>query len=112
MPASDVDQYIARFPGEIQEKLNEVRRQLLSAFPGAVEDMAYGVPTIRVGKKMVHYAAFKNHLGFYPSAAAIESFSDELTDYSTSKGTIRFPLNKPVPVGLIVRIAKYRMNEM
>ncbi len=112
MAAATVEEYIQSYPEDIREKLNEIRHQLLLNFPDAVEDMVYGVPTVKVGKKMVHYAAFKNHIGFYPTPAAINAFSDELTDYSTSRGTIRFPLKEPVPIQLIIQISKYRMNEL
>jgi len=112
MAAASVDEYINGFSDEIRQILNEVRGRLLGCFPDADEGMNYGVPTIKIGKRMVHYAAFKKHLGLYPTPVAIEAFADELGDYETARGTIRFPFDQPIPYDLIERIAAYRMNEL
>ncbi|MEJ2005804.1 MAG: DUF1801 domain-containing protein [Cyclobacteriaceae bacterium] len=112
MAAASVDEYIERCPEEARDLLREVRKRLHTLFPDAQEGMNYGVPTMKIGKRMVHYAAFKNHLGFYPSPQTIEAFADDLKPYSTSRGTIRFPLNKPIPFELIEEISKFTLNEL
>lgn len=108
---NDIDSYIAAFPDEIQEILEKIRVVIKKAAPEASEAISYGMPTFKLKGNLVHFAAFKNHIGFFPTPKPIEVFSKELTGYVTSKGTIRFPLDKPIPYDLISRIVKYRAEE-
>ncbi len=106
-----IDDYIAQFPDDIQEKLNAIRRTIRQAVPDASEKLSYGMPTFYLKKNLVHFAAFKNHIGFYPAPHGIEAFRDELSKYKGSKGAVQFPLNEPLPLELIARIAAYRAEE-
>lgn len=108
---STVDAYIAQFPADIQDKLSDVRQTIKQAVPDATEKISYGMPTFYLKKNLVHFAAFKNHIGFYPAPQGIEAFADELSVYKSSKGAVQFPLNKPMPLDLIARIAAYRAEE-
>jgi len=108
---NDIDSYIADFPEDIQETLEKIRGVIRKAAPDATEAISYGMPTFKLKGNLVHFAAFKNHIGFFPTPKPIEVFSKELTGYVTSKGTIRFPLDKPIPYDLISRIVKYRTEE-
>jgi uncharacterized protein YdhG (YjbR/CyaY superfamily) len=112
MPASTktVDEYIAAFPAPVQALLQELRCQIRVAAPEATETIAYQIPTLKLkGRNLVHFAAFTRHLGFYPTASGIDAFKDELSPYSTSRGTVRFPLDQPVPYDLVRRIVAYRV---
>ena len=106
-----IDEYIARFPEEIQKKLEEVRATIKAAAPGATEKISYQMPTFYLYGNLVHFAAFKNHIGFYPVPSGIQAFKDELSQFEGSKGAVRFPLDKPLPLDLISRITKYRVGE-
>ncbi len=108
---STVDAYIAQFPADIQDKLSAVRQTIKQAVPDATEKISYGMPTFYLNKNLVHFAAFKNHIGFYPAPQGIEAFADELSVYKSSKGAVQFPLNKPLPLDLIARIAVYRAEK-
>ena len=105
----DIDEYIAGFPPEIQAKLQKIRAAIRKAAPKAEEAIKYSIPTFTLNGNLVHFAAFKNHIGFYPAPRALDEFSRELSKYERSKGAVRFPLDKPVPIGLIQRIVKYRV---
>ena len=106
-----IDEYIAAFPPEVQAKLEEIRQTIRTEAPDAVETINYAIPTFKLnGRNLVHFAAFKNHLGFYPGAEGIEVFSGELSAYKVSKGTVQFPLDQPVPLDLIRRITAYRVK--
>ena len=105
----DIDEYISFFPKEIQVKLKEMRATIQKAAPKAEEAISYMIPTFRLHGNLVHFAAFKNHIGFYPGAAGIEAFQKEFTGYETSKGTVQFPLDKPLPLKLITAITKFRV---
>jgi uncharacterized protein YdhG (YjbR/CyaY superfamily) len=107
----DVDAYIAGFPREVQELLEKVRTTIRAAAPDADEAMKYGVPTFIWNGNLVHYAAFKEHIGFYPTPGAIETFKEELAAYESAKGSVRFPFDKPLPLELIGRIVKFRLKE-
>jgi uncharacterized protein YdhG (YjbR/CyaY superfamily) len=111
MAAANVDEYIAGFSGDARNILQEARERFRKLFPAAEESMNYGVPTLSLNGRKVNYAAFKHHFGIYPSPDVIENFRDELEGYPTSKGTVRFPFDKPVPWDLIQRIVKYRLIE-
>lgn len=107
-----IDQYIAGFPPETQKILQEVRRVISLAAPQAQEKISYQMPTFYLKKNLVHFAAFKNHLGFYPTPSGTEKFTSELAEYKTSKGAIQFPWSKPIPYDLIRRITEYRVEEV
>ena len=109
MPPKNVDDYIVNFPPDIQIILEEVRNTIKSAAPGAEEKISYGMPSYKLKKVLVHFAAQKKHLGFYPTPSGIEQFKNELTGYDTSKGTIRFPWGKAMPYNLIREIVKFRV---
>jgi uncharacterized protein YdhG (YjbR/CyaY superfamily) len=107
----DVDDYIGTFPEEVQTLLRKVRRTIAKAAPDATETISYNVPAFTSGgKKLVWFAAFKSHIGFYPGAAAIAAFKKELSQYKTGKGSVQFAFNDPLPLDLMSRIVTYRLN--
>lgn len=106
-----VDDYIAAFPPEVQEILRRIREVIRQAAPQAGEGIAYRMPAYTLHGPLVYFAAFKNHIGFYPTPAGTEQFAEELAAYPTSKGAIQFPLNRPVPYDLIRRITVYRAEQ-
>ncbi len=108
--ATTIDEYIASFPKDIQQLLNTMRTTIQKAAPKAEEAIKYAMPTYVQDGNLVHFAAFKNHIGFYPAPDGITSFKKELAAYKTSKGAIQFPLDKPIPVGLVREIVKYRVK--
>ena len=107
----DVDGYIAGFPLEIRERLLKIRNTIRSAAPGAVEKISYQMPTFALNGNLVHFAAYKAHIGFYPTPSAIEEFREELKPYETARGTVRFPLDQPVPYKLISDMVAFRVAE-
>jgi uncharacterized protein YdhG (YjbR/CyaY superfamily) len=107
----NIDEYIADYPAEVQKKLEQMRSLISKHAPGAEECISYGIPTFKLNGNLVHFAAFKNHLGFYPGAAGVEAFADVLDGYETSKGTIQFPMDKPIPIKLITDIVKFRVKQ-
>ena len=106
-----IDEYIASFPEEIQETLENIRQTIRSSAPNAAEAITYQIPTFKQNGILVHFAAFKNHIGFYPTPSGIEKYKKALSMYKTSKGAIQFPLNKPMPLDLIAKIVKFRVCE-
>ena len=110
-PKSSIEEYVQRFPPDIQEKLQRIREVIRNAAPEAVEAIKYQIPTFVWKGNLVHFAAFKKHIGFYPTPSGIEAFQDELSEYKTSKGAVQFPLDSPVPYSLITKIVKFRMRE-
>jgi uncharacterized protein YdhG (YjbR/CyaY superfamily) len=107
-----IDNYIAGFPKDIQDLLEEIRNTIQEATPNAVEKISYGMPTFALnGKNLVHFAAFKNHIGFYPVPSGIEKFKKELSKYKGAKGSVQFPLDKAMPLELIAKIVKFRVKE-
>ncbi len=106
-----IDEYIASFPKDIQEILQQVRATVHEAAPEAKEKISYQMPTFTLEGNLVHFAAFKNHIGFFPTPSGVASFQKELSAYKTSKGTIRFPLDEPVPFDLIRKIVLVRVKE-
>jgi uncharacterized protein YdhG (YjbR/CyaY superfamily) len=106
-----IDEYIASFPPDVQEKLQGIRAVIRRAAPDAEEAIRYGIPTFRLNGNLVHFAAFRNHLSFFPTSSGVEAFRKELSSYSLSKGTIQFPLDKPVPYDLVERIVRFRVEE-
>jgi len=108
---SDIDTYISSFPEEIQKILGELRATIRKAAPEAKETINYGMPTFTLKGNLVHFAAFKNHIGFYPTPSGIESFKKELSVYEGAKGSVKFPIDKPLPFDLISEIVKFRVKE-
>jgi len=106
-----VDEYIADFPIEVQEILKAIRKVIQQAAPEATESISYGIPTFSQNGALVHFGGYKQHIGFYPAPRAIEVFKEELSGYEGGKGTIKFPLNKPIPIELVTRIVQYRLAE-
>ena len=106
-----VDKFIAGYPGEVREILGRVRAAIMENAPEAEETISYGIPTFRLKGNLVHFAAFKNHIWFYPTPAGIEKFKKELSAYEGAKGSVKFPLDKPIPYALIGRIVKFRVRE-
>lgn len=99
------DEYIASFPGHIQKLLNQIRQAIKEVVPPETsEKIAYGIPTFTYHGNLVHFAGYKTHIGFYPGSAPIKQFEKELTGFKTSKGTVQFPLDKPLPFELIRKI--------
>ena len=107
-PPRNIDEYIAGFPQDVQERLEKIRRTIAKAAPDAEEAIKYRMPTFTLHGNLVHFAAYKNHIGFYPAPIGIERFKKELSVYAGAKGSVRFPLDEPVPFGLIGRIVKFR----
>lgn len=107
----EIGRYISGFPPEVQEILQKVRQTIRDAAPDAVEAISYQIPTFKLNGNLVHFAAYKKHIGFYPTSSGIEHFKDELSAYTTSKGAIQFPLDKPVPYKLIRKITTFRVGE-
>jgi uncharacterized protein YdhG (YjbR/CyaY superfamily) len=107
--AKNIDEYIGNFSGELRERLEKLRTTIRKAAPLAKETISYAIPTFTLNGNLVHFAGFKNHVGFYPGTAAIISFKKELAAYTTSKGTIQFPHEKPLPLRLVTQIVKFRV---
>jgi uncharacterized protein YdhG (YjbR/CyaY superfamily) len=106
-----IDEYIAYFPVEIQTILILVRETIKSVAPTATEAISYGIPTFKLNGNLVHFAGYAHHIGFYPGGEGVEVFRDELTSYKTSRGTVQFPLDKPIPYDLIKKITRYRVEK-
>ena len=107
-----IDGYFKVFPPDVQEIMENIRRTIKEVAPGAEEVISYRMPGFRLnGRLLLWFAAFKQHIGFFPTASGVEAFKDKLTGYKTSKGTIQFPLDKPIPYDLISAIAKFRVEE-
>ncbi len=109
--AASIDEYIAACPKNVQKSLKELRATIRAAAPGAEEKISYQMPAFAQNGVLVWFAAFKDHIGFYPKGSGIKAFEKELAGYETSKGTVRFPLDKPLPHKLIAKIVKYRVAE-
>ena len=107
--ASTIDEHIAQFPAGTQQKLQQIRELVKSLAPGATETIAYGIPTFRLNGNLVHFAGYAQHIGLYPGSEAIEVFKQDLAGYKTSKGTIQFPLDQPLPLELIKKITQFRV---
>jgi uncharacterized protein YdhG (YjbR/CyaY superfamily) len=106
-----IDAYIAQFPLDIQMLLKQMRLTIQKAAPSATEAMSYQIPTFRLKGNLVHFAAFKKHIGFYPGAAGIAAFQDELAGYKSAKGSVQFPLDVALPLGLVRKIVKFRVEQ-
>lgn len=106
----DIDEYIAGFPSDVQKILEKIRMTIRKAAPTAEEAIKYQMPTFTLNGNLVHFAAFKKHIGLYPAPRGDEKFKDELSAYEGKKSTVRFPLDKPIPFDLISRIVKFRVK--
>lgn len=106
-----IDDYISTFSPDIQEILSKIRKVIKEAAPDAKEKISYQMPTFALHGNLVHFAAFKNHIGFYPTPNGIDAFREELSVYKGAKGSIQFPLNQPMPYELISKIVKFRVAE-
>jgi uncharacterized protein YdhG (YjbR/CyaY superfamily) len=104
---ADFRDYSARFPAGVRARLTEVRRAIHGAVPDAEERISYGMPGFAIGRRVVSFGAFANHVGFYPGAAAIRAFARELDRYETAKGSVRFPFDEPLPLELIARMVRF-----
>ena len=109
--ATDIDAYIASAPTELQQKLQQIRATVKAAAPEAEEKISYAMPTFALKGNLVHFAAFKNHIGFYPAPTGLDAFEKELSLYKRGKGSVQFPLDKPLPLDLITQIVKLRVAE-
>jgi uncharacterized protein YdhG (YjbR/CyaY superfamily) len=108
--AKDIDAYIDGFAPDVRKKLESVRRTIRAAAPQAREKISYQIPTFTLRGNLVHFAAFKNHIGFYPGSEAIKAFESRLKRYKSAKGSVQFPLDRAVPLGLITAIVKFRVK--
>lgn len=106
-----IDDYIGSFPPSTQKRLQEIRTAIRESAPLASEIISYQIPTFFQNGNLVHFAAFAKHIGFYPGASSIKKFADELESYSTSTGTVQFPLDRPLPLGLVKKIVAFRVGE-
>ena len=106
-----IEEYIAAFPHEKQALLNAIAQSIRAAAPGAQERISYGMPAFFLDGILVYFAAWKTHIGLYPASSGVEHFMEELADYEFTKGTIKFPNDKPLPLDLIKRIVRFRLEE-
>jgi uncharacterized protein YdhG (YjbR/CyaY superfamily) len=106
-----VDEYLSNYPEEVQNKLESLRSVIKKAAPGAIETISYNIPAYKQTNVLVYFAAYKNHIGFYPTSSGIRAFIDQLSKYKVSRGAIQFPIDEPLPLGLIAKIVKFRLQE-
>jgi uncharacterized protein YdhG (YjbR/CyaY superfamily) len=106
-----IDEYIKIYPTNIQSILEQMRQTIQKAAPEAGEAISYQMPAFKLNGNLVYFAAFKNHIGFYPTSSGIEAFKQELSPYKTSKGAVQFPLDKPIPYDLVEKIVLFRVKE-
>lgn len=106
-----IDEYIAGFPKEVQARLKEIRKTIRKAAPAAEEKISYRIPAFALHGNLIYFAAFKNHIALYPAPRGVAKFKDELSAYEGGKGTVQFPLDRPIPFDLISRIVKFRVEE-
>jgi uncharacterized protein YdhG (YjbR/CyaY superfamily) len=109
--ATTIDEYIAGFPNDIQKVLEQIRVTIKNAAPDTEEKISYAIPTFALNGNLVHFAAFKNHIGFYPAPTGADAFKSEFSGYKTGKGSVQFPLDNPMPLSLITKIVKFRVKE-
>ncbi|MBX4259687.1 DUF1801 domain-containing protein [Clostridium estertheticum] len=107
----DFECYFKQFPKDVQEILQKIRHLIQEAAPEATEKISYQMPTFFLKGNLVHFAAYKKHIGFYPTPSGIEAFIDQIKVYKYAKGSVQFPLNQPIPYGLIIEIVNYRVKE-
>ena len=106
-----MDEYIASFPKDVQDKLESIRKAIKKEAPDAKEVIGYGMPTFKLEGNLVHFAAYKRHIGFYPTPSAIVAFKKELSRYKQSKGAVQFPIDEPPPIELVKRMVRFRVEE-
>ena len=110
--AKNIDEYIAQFPDDVQKILEKIRALIKATIPEAEETISYQIPTFTLnGKYLIYFAGYKNHVSIYPAPRTAEQFKDELATYEGGKGTVQFPLDEPIPYGLIKRIIKFKVKE-
>ena len=109
--ADNIDSFIADFPAEVQADLQELRALIHREAPGCSEAIKYGMPTFVLNGNLVHFSAYKSHIGFYPGSSGIENFSHKLSKYHLSKGTVQFPLGEKLPFDVIAEIVRFRVGE-
>jgi uncharacterized protein YdhG (YjbR/CyaY superfamily) len=108
---TSIDEYIDAFPKDVQEKLKKLRLLIKQNAPDAIEKISYQMPAFYLNGNLVYFAAYKKHIGFYPTASGIANFQNELSKYKSSKGAVQFPIEDPLPLKLITRIVRFRANE-
>ena len=106
-----IDDYIKSFPEETQVILEQIRETIKKTAPDAQETINYGIPTFTLNGNLVHFAAFNSHIGFYPTPSGISAFKTALSEYENAKGSVKFPIDKPMPLELITKIVQFRVNE-
>jgi uncharacterized protein YdhG (YjbR/CyaY superfamily) len=106
-----IDEYIDTFPDNVQVLLQELRLTIRESAPEAEETINYQIPTFRLNGNLVHFAAYKKHIGFYPAPSGIDNFKEELSPYALSKGAVRFPIDAPIPLQLVSKIVEFRVKE-
>jgi uncharacterized protein YdhG (YjbR/CyaY superfamily) len=107
----NIDEYIRTFPPDVRNILEQLRKIIHEIAPEAEETIRYGIPTFTLNGNLVHFAAFRNHIGFYPTPSAIETFREELSPYNHAKGSVQFPIDTPIPFDLVRRIVQFRVKE-
>jgi uncharacterized protein YdhG (YjbR/CyaY superfamily) len=108
---STIDEYIAGFPPEVQAHLHQIRLTIQKAAPNATEKISYGMPAFYLNGNLIYFAGYKNHIGLYPAPQGIDAFKKELSVYKGAKGSVQFPLDKPMPLDLIARITEFRVQQ-
>ena len=108
---STIDEYIGIFPYDVQRILKKMRRTIRDAAPESLEAISYQIPTFKLHGNLVHFAAFKKHIGFYPTSSGIDAFKKELSPYPGRKGSVQFPIDKPIPYDLVKKITLFRVKE-
>ena len=106
-----IDEYIQTFPTETQKKLRAIRKLISKLAPEATEKISYQMPTFYLNGNLIHFAAFAHHIGLYPTPSGVEEFKRELSKYKQGKGSVQFPLDEPLPLDLIGRIVKFRVEK-
>lgn len=109
--AKDIDEYIAAFPPDVQAVLQKIRATVQSAAPAAQETIRYAMPTFQLHGYLVYFAAYRKHIGFYPAPTGVERFKHKIAEYETGKGTLQFPLDRPIPYDLITEIVQFKAQE-
>ena len=109
--ANGIDDYVDRFPEQVRQRLTQMRQTIRKAAPKAEEAISYGIPSFKLGGSLVWFAGYKRHIGFYPGSAAVAAFKKELSAYKGAKGSVQFPLDKPLPLALVSRIVKFRVKQ-
>uniref|UniRef100_UPI0040484D5A iron chaperone n=1 Tax=Roseivirga sp. TaxID=1964215 RepID=UPI0040484D5A len=107
----NIDQYIAQFDDTVQGLLITMRATISNVIPEAEECINYGMPTFKLNGNLVHFAGYKNHIGFYPTPSAISAFATEISEYKWAKGSVQFPIDEPLPLDLIRRMVEFRVQE-